>query len=243
MMRMMRPGKGTRMFITGRHFVIGVCLVCCAASAANAAPIGYAFSGTLSQPYDGSTQFSGTFYYDTNLLPFEMKTPPPTLGATEYVGAPFGNGVAGLTFNLPGNLTTSELSPNGDLTNPSVVVTHTQSSDSIEISQTFDGAPGQGLTGNVSLQNNNLLQAGPFSSTNLPTGLSLADFSLGGNFLLQGTIGNGPNLNIFGTITSMTPLSAGSDAPVPEPSTILVFLVMGAGLALRLRKNAARRNA
>jgi PEP-CTERM motif len=231
------------MLITGRHFVIGVCLVCCAASAANAAPIGYAFSGTLSQPYDGSTQFSGTFYYDTSLLPFQMTTPPPTLGSIEYVGAPFGNGVVALSFNLPGNLTTSVLSPNGDLTYPSVVVTHTQSSDSIDISQSFDSAPGQGLTAYVSLQNNNLVQAAPFSSTNLPTGLSLANFSLGGNFLLEGTIGNGPNLNIFGTITSLTPLSASSDAPVPEPSTVLVFLVMGAGLAVRLRKNGERRNA
>ena len=44
-----------------------------ATAPANAAPIGYAFSGTLSQPYNGSTQFSGTFYYDTNLLPFEME--------------------------------------------------------------------------------------------------------------------------------------------------------------------------
>ncbi len=231
------------MFITGRHFVVGVCLVCCAASAANAAPIGYAFTGTLSQPYDGSTQFSGTFSYDTNLLPFGINTPPPTLGSIEYVGAPFGNGFVGITFNLPGNLTTSFLSPNGDLTYPSVVVTHTQSSDSINISQSFDSAPGQGLTGFVSLQNNNLVQAGPLSSTSLPTGLSLADFSLGGVFLLEGSIGNGPNLNISGTITSMTPLSASSEAPVPEPSTILVFLIMGAGMALRLRKHSERRNA
>ncbi len=107
------------MFITGRHFVIGVCLVCCAASA-HAAPIGFAFNGTLSQPYDGSTQFSGTFYFDTNLLPFGINTPPPSSGSVAYVGAPFGNGVVALSFNL-GNLASLTRSPNGDLTYPSVV--------------------------------------------------------------------------------------------------------------------------
>jgi hypothetical protein len=63
------------MFInTVRHFAMGACLVCCGASA-NAAPVSYAFSGTLSQPYNGSSQVSGTFTYDTDLTRMALTEP------------------------------------------------------------------------------------------------------------------------------------------------------------------------
>jgi hypothetical protein len=222
------------MFIAVRHFIVGICLMCCVASA-SASPVGYAFSGTLSQPYDGSTQFSGSFYYDTSLVSIGVLTPPPTLGSIEYQGEPTRDGGVNVSFNLPGNLGSAWLSPNGEYTYPYVVVTHTQSNDSFAVNQTFDGQPGQGLLAVVTLGNNNVTQPGPFSSTSLPSSLNLGDFNLGAQFFLYGTTSpSGPYINISGTITSLT--GDGDPAAVPEPSSVLVFLVLGTGLALRLSK-------
>ena len=59
-----------------RHWVMPALLATCVTSA-NASPITYSFSGTLSQPFNGSSLFSGTFTYDTDLPTYPGINPSP----------------------------------------------------------------------------------------------------------------------------------------------------------------------
>jgi len=231
--------KGTRMFTNAlRHFVMIVCLVCCVSSA-NAAPVSYAFSGTLDQPYNGSSQFSGTFTYDTDLPLYPGITPFP--GWSYYSGVPADptEPVLSLTFKL-GNTASSSF---GNIVQDELVVAHTQSNDAFYINETFSYTGGQNLTANIGMVNNNLVYRGPFNSTAPPSSLSLTSFSMGAQLILQGTTAGGQYESVVGTITSLTPLTGGGGPPsVPEPASVLVFLVMGAGFAVHLRTSASRRN-
>jgi hypothetical protein len=221
-----------------RHFVMVVCLACWVSSA-NAAPVGYAFSGTLDQPYNGSTQFSGTFTYDTDLPLYPGITPFP--GWSYYSGVPANptEPVLSLTFNL-GNTPSSSF---GSIVSDELAVTHTQTNDGLYINETFSNAGVQNLSANIGMVNNNLVYQGPFNSTDPPSSLNLANFSMGAQLTLTGTPAGGLYENITGTITSLTPLTGGGGPPsVPEPSSVLVFLALGAGFTMQLRTRAGRRN-
>jgi hypothetical protein len=224
------------MFINSvRQFVIGICIVC-GASSASAAPITYTFGGTLNQPYDGSTQLSGTFTYDP-ATQVNGNTTPPTNGTNGYMGIPAYPVI--LNFNVGGAPTWTNF---GTVVLSSVMITHTQTNDQFILNETFSNEPGQNLGAEIVLSNNNTVQPGPFSSTALPSSLNLASFNLGAQFTLQGSNGQFQNLDVTGTITSLTPLASGGGGGggnVPEPSSVLVFLALAGGLAVRLR--ASRR--
>jgi hypothetical protein len=199
-----------------------VCFMGCG-SFAEASPVGYAFSGTLAQPFDGSTQFSGTFKYDTNLPPDPNINPSP--GWSYYLGTPTdpSSPPVSLTFNL-GNTSSSSF---GSADNIEVVVAHTPSSDGFFINEQFPFQGRQNLTAEIGLANNNLAQPGPFKSSSLPSSLNLTDFSIGGNLTFWGTTADGQQVNVVGTVTSLVP-----DLNAPETATLAVFIVLGAGLCL-----------
>jgi len=209
-----------------------VCLACWVAPAL-ASPITYAFSGTLSQPYGGSSQFSGNFTYNTDLPLYPGIQPFP--GWSYYSGVPSDPSApaVSLAFSV-GNTPSSSF---GNVVNDEVIVAHTQSSDGFYIYEQFSYRGGQNLSAEIGMSSNNLVQRGPFTSTNPPSSLNLADFNNGANLTLWGTTADGRQINVVGTITSLVEVSA-----IPEPSSLLVFIVLGAGLFRRLRTSSCRRN-
>jgi len=222
------------MFTNGiRRLGLMVCIVCCV-SPAQASPISYAFSGTLSQPYGGSNQFSGTFTYDTDLPPYPGIQGSP--GWSYYWGVPSDptEPPVSLTFTL-GNTPSSSF---GNIVNEELVVAHTQSSDGFFIQEKFSYAGGQNLSAEIGMSNNNLLQRAPFNSSNPPSSLNLANFDIGSNLTFWGKTADGQQVNVVGTVTSLVAVSA-----VPEPTSLLVFfMVLGAGLSRCLRTNPCRQN-
>ena len=196
-----------------------------------ASPISYGFSGTLAQPFDGATTFSGSFTYDTD-LPIYPGLGGGYPGWSYYSGVPAdpSEPVLSLTFNV-GNLSSASLLP---VEMDDLVVSHTQLSDSFDIQETLSYAKGQNLTATFGMSSNNLVERAPFSSTDPPPSLNLADFS-GANFSLEGTTAAGQQLNVIGTVTSLVPLSD-PQVPVPEPGSVLIFVVAGAVAWVRLRR-------
>ena len=177
---------------------------------APAAPITYeySFSGTLAQPYNGSNQFSGTFSYNTSLLP-GYQTP----GMGDYID-PTAQAVS-LSLNI-GNTSSSTFGPVETVVPPSVGVGHSPKMDSFSIGEGFSGS---GAEVRISMINDNTIAPGPFNSTSLPASLDLASFNMGAGVYFQGPDDNGQT---FGTITSLVPI------PVPEPSNLLIFAALGA---------------
>jgi hypothetical protein len=222
---------------SARRLGLMVCLLC-GVSSVQATPISYEFSGTLDQPYDGSTQFSGTFVYDTDLPLYPGINPSPGLSYYSGVPADPTEPVVSLTFNL-GNTSSSSF---GTIASDEVIVTHTQSNDAFDIEEEFSGTGGQNVLANIGMVNNNLVQRGPFTSTDLPSSLNLSDFSMGAQLDVTISTAGGQQETVVGTITSLTPLGIDGQ-PVPEPASLLVFfLVLGAGLSRRLRLRTCRGN-
>jgi PEP-CTERM motif len=220
-------------FAVGPLSLVGFLLL--AVSTADASPVSYAFTGTFQQPFDGSTQFSGTLVYNTNLPAYPGIQPSP--GWSYYSGVPTDPSapVSSLTFQI-GNTSSSSF---GSLNNLEVIVAHTQGSDGFFLQEQFLGPSGSFLTAELGMANDNRVQGGPFASSALPASLNLSDFSIGADLTLNGQDASGQGFNVVGTITSLTPIGQ-----VPEPSTGLVFAVLGAGLvglhraAMRLRTSS-----
>ena len=78
------------------------------------------------------------------------------------------------------------------------------------------------------------------SSISLGTGNGSATFSLPSSILLAPSTSNGGQTSAQGLVTSS---STGSEAPVPEPSTIALFLTTVGGLGLRRYVLSRRRSA
>jgi hypothetical protein len=196
------------------------------ASQASADALTYDFSGTLSQPYNGSTQFTGTLTYDTD-LPLNPATAPYP-GLAGYTGVPLDptEPVLSLTFNL-GNTPSSSF---GTVQSDELLIDHASSNDSFTIYETLGGSGKQTVSVELELWNNNLVTRGPFSSSNPPPSLNLADFGGGAGFSVWGYTGDAETTNIYGTVNSLTSPSwqpPGTQTPVPEPASALVFLVVG----------------
>ena len=121
------------MFANGVRRLILIAGLVCGVSSAQASPITYDFSGTLSQPYNGSTQFSGTLTYDTDLPAYPGIV--PSAGWSYYSGVPTDPTapVVSLTFNL-GNTASSSF---GNIVNDEVIVAHTQNTDAFFIYEQF----------------------------------------------------------------------------------------------------------
>jgi hypothetical protein len=215
------------MFTTSVRWIGLITILVCGASSAQAVPITYAFSGTLSQPYDGSSQFSGTFTYDTD-LPVNTNIPPyPDM--TYYSGVPADptEPVLSLTFTL-GNTPSSSF---GYIDSDELSVTHQPSgSDAFDISEQFIANSGSGsgpssVFAGIGMTNNNLVQRAPFTSTSPPSSLNLANFSMGASLTVEMNFSNGTGQMYAGTITSLEAVTA-----TPEPASFLVFGILGAGL-------------
>jgi hypothetical protein len=189
------------------------------ASMAGASPVTYQFSGTFPQPVFGSTQFSGTFTYDTNL--------PPYPGAAQDATHAYYAGADGTPIAMTLNLGTSGTNPLGTPTNSELVVTHSPSYDELNLDMTYRSSTGQTSYATVGLLNNNGVANGPFTSLAPPSSLGVGDFNMGTQLILNGTGGTSPTA--VGTITSL------SATTVPEPAALVVFAGLAAGLALRRR--------
>jgi hypothetical protein len=197
-------------------------------SAAKASPVSYTFSGTLAQPFNGSTQFSGTLSFDTNLPPHSGIQPSP--GWSYYSGIPADGSSSPvfLTFNL-GNTPSSSF---GNVVNSEVIVAHTPTSDGFFVYQQYPFAGTQNLSAEFGMSNNNLTQPGPFNASTPPGSLNLADFNVGANLTLWGETADGQQVQAVGTIASLIPPRM---PPVPEPAPFVLFAVLGAGLIARRR--------
>jgi hypothetical protein len=211
----------------GRRVGIAVCaLLGVVAREAGASPVTYQFNGRFSQAEFGSTQFSGTFTYDTNLPLY----PGAAQDATHHYYAGADGTPVAMTLNLgsPGN------NPLGTPTNSELVVTHSPAYDELNLDVSYRSTTGnQTNTATIGLLNNNGLAPGPFTSLDPPPSLSLSGFNLGNQlilFLPDGTTGT-----VVGTITSLSPLTS-----VPEPASALVFGAIVAGLVSRRARNGRR---
>jgi hypothetical protein len=221
--------KGARMFTAGVRWLCVIACLVCGASPALASPITYAFSGTLNQPYNGSTQFSGTLTYDTDLSLNPQVQPYP--GWSYYLGtAPASSEpAASLTFHLGGTSSSSF----GPVANIEVIVAHTPSNDSFNLFEQFSPANGLPVWANFGISNNNTIKSAPFSSTSLPGGLNLPDFSNGASLSFGILPASGPEQVYSGTITAMV--------PTPEPASVLIFGMLGVGLWASRRARRGRR--
>ena len=216
-----------------RFFLTIVCLVGCVSSA-DASALTYEFSGTLSQPINGTSQFSGTFTYDTDLSPYPGALATPGWGY--YAGVPANSTEPPVSLNFSlGNINYTTA---GNISADEVMVAHTTSYDAFYVGEIFNGPASSNLHASIGLVNENLIQQGPFTSTNLPSGLNLGQFSNGASFVVTGTTADGQQVNINASITSLTAI--GSESPVPEPGSILVFLLAGAGLVWHRRRSVRR---
>jgi hypothetical protein len=212
------------MFTNGIRSIALIATLACCITPAHGSAYTYAFSGTLSQPYDGSSQFSGTFTYATDLPPYPGTTPWP--GTAAYSGVPNDptEPVVSLIFTL-GNTPSSSF---GTLSSDEVLVDHNlggtpAGGDLFELTEQFIKGGNQSVYATIGLGNDDLVQRAPFSSTALPTSLSLADFSMGGSFTVEFMTAGGQETNVYGTITSLSEVSGAPTPNVPEPSSLVVF--------------------
>jgi hypothetical protein len=223
------------MFTDGLRWIGLIAVLVCGVSPARATPITYAFSGTLKQPYNGSSQFSGTFTYDTDLPLNPMVQPYP--GWSYYAGTPanVSEPPLSLTFNL-GNTPSSSF---GTMQNIEMIATHTQGGyDGFYIEGQLLSNSGSGgqqsVFADIGMVNDNSIQSGPFTSTTPPLSLNLASFSMGAQLVVTISPSNGQGAEDVGTITSLVETSA------PEPASLLVFGILGVGLWHRHRRASER---
>ena len=212
--------------------------------------ISYDFSGTLSQPYDGASTFTGTFTYDTDLQ--LSPTIAPSANGIYYSGTPVNptEPLVSMTFNL-GN-TPSSTFGGGGISEQEVFVSHQQGTPyptaSQDVFQIYEkvGTGSDAVYAELTLTNNNLVQPAPLTSDSPPSQLSLSDFSMGGTLALWG---GGPDagprgLDELGTVTALgggtTSASGGSESPVPEPASLVVFASLGAAFCAFVRRNRGR---
>jgi hypothetical protein len=213
------------MFTTGIRWLSVITGLVFGVSPAFATPITYTFNGTLGQPYNGSTQFSGTLTYDTDLPLNPAVQPFP--GWSYYSGVPAdpSEPPLSLTFNL-GNTPSSSF---GNILNDELIVTHTSSNDGVYIQENFQSPAGPGgaqaVMAEFGMVNDNLVQRAPLGSTSPPTSLDLAGFSMGAQLNIYITPPDGQEVFVHGTITTL-----GGETMTPEPASLLVFSILGAGL-------------
>ncbi len=226
------------MFTTGVRWLGLIAVLVGGVSPAWAMPITYAFSDTLDQPYNGSSQFSGTITYDTD-LPLNPNVQPYP-GWSYYSGVPVdpSEPPLSLAFNL-GNTPSSSF---GTIESSEMIVTHTPGGyDGFYIEESFLSSSGSGsapsVFANIGMVNDNSIQSGPFSSTNPPLSLNLASFSMGAQLDVTISNSNGQQTAYIGTINSLVETSA------PEPASFLVFGILGAGLWRRHRRASERSKA
>jgi hypothetical protein len=222
------------MFTTRLLLIIAAICIACGSSTASASPISYAFSGTLMEPYNGSSAFSGTFTYNTSLQPLPDVQPYP--GWSYYSGVPTDptDPPVSLNFNV-GGVSSSSF---GNVSNLELIVTHTNTGDGFYIEENLTSPSGQATFANIGMVNINAVQPGPFGSTDPPSSLSLSSFSMGPQLDLMIGYGTSDHVTtVVGTITSLTQILP---APVPEPGSLPVFAILAAPLVCAARSKVCR---
>jgi hypothetical protein len=225
------------MFTNRIQWIASIAVLAWCVAPAHGSALTYAFSGTLWQPYNGSTQFSGTFTYDTDLPPYPGSNAYP--GSAAYSGVPYDptEPPVSLTFTL-GNTPSSSF---GTVSSDEVLVDHNlggspQGGDLFGITQQYNEIGGVTAFAKIGFGNDDLIQSAPFSSTAPPSSLSLAAFSMGGNLVIEFVSQQDQVPSVFGTITSLTLISS-SQTPVPEPSSLLIFAGLAAAICAHRRVN------
>jgi len=213
------------------------------AGQATASPMSYAFTGTLSTPFNGSNQFSGTVTFEANppLSGYAANWPPTTpINPSGEARVSLLNESADITLNAGGQtFQFSNQDPNtaGQLVINGVSYAQAQATPSPHPPEDQIGIEGQSR-GSDSL--NAWSTSFSISFHNLSSWENIADFSTLqfiptlSEVRLSYSVSNGETYNGSGTITSFTPI----ETPTPEPSTWLIALLAGGAAALRLRRTA-----
>jgi hypothetical protein len=217
------PEKDFRMIIRPVSLLVSA-LVCLVASA-HASPITYDFSGTLAQPYKGSSLFSGSFSFDSSMAGFG--------GArlvSGYEGASASLTIGGQTYQFQNVL----IDPygNGHLQYPvgqAPNVWYQFDHNSNGTGDSFDLHANNGVnTGSVPLPAAAMTihLADPTGTALLPSDLTLPSLDLDRFSVRQ--FGFSPSPYAPAMVGTITALQA-----VPEPSAFAFVLVAGLGLVVR----------
>lgn len=215
-------------------------------SVARAEPLTYQFGGTLTQPFEGSSQFSGTFTYDTSSPLFGTQSDPTVATYSGALGTPMS-----ATFTLGGLSSTSLGTPEG----ATLAVFHRPTEDAFIIEFRYpepaDAGPFPAVPQvAIGFRNNNVVGINPLNSTSIPSMLNLSAFNDGGQINYQQPIDHAQMVNLVsGTITSLQ-LVSGNPTPdpgpgpvnsVPKPTSLCLFGALGLGECLRRACRRIRR--
>ena len=191
---------------------------------ATASPISYAFTGTLSKPFNGSREFNGT-------VTFESKPTEDLSAGNTWATV---NEHADISLNAGGH--TIEFSSQNSVYDRGRLyagVSPSWSSNPTGPRQDEIAILGSAALNLPALGGANfaITSYTPSSSQDL-SDLTTLNFNPGTSSVTLRYDSNGENYDGTGTITSFTPIAT------PEPSTWLIALLGGGAAALRLRRSA-----
>jgi hypothetical protein len=196
----------------------------CLVTSAQASPITYDFSGTLAQPYKGSSLFSGSFSFESSTSGYSGSSL-----VSGYAGASASLTIGGQTYQFQ-NVTTDS----GSSQTPNVWYQfdhNTSTGDAFTLlannGVSTGAAASPGATMTIHLYD-------PTGTALLPTGSTLPSLDLNHFSIRQLSFSSASTSSgMLGTITTLQ--------AVPEPS-VLAFVTL-VGLGLFLRRGASYRNA
>ncbi len=213
-----------------RAAVIALGLVAWTATGATAAPLSYTTSGQV----DTTTGVSGT-----NVVSFvplstgntvDLSTGQTNVGLGNFVISPLAAGVTTTYSNTPVQISFMPASYGS---------TSVSSDPPVVVSGMLNGVVNGPSSSTVTATLNNP----PNGMFSLGSGNGTADFSLPTNtLLLAPSTSNNGTTSAQGLVTSST-TQPNSESPVPEPSTIALFLTTVGGLGLRRYVLSRRRPA
>lgn len=197
-----------------------VCLV----TSAQASPITYDFSGTLAQPYSGSSLFSGSFSFESSTAGIGGSTL-----VSGYAGASASLTIGGQTYQFQNNTVGSSSSgQNQSAAGPTPNVWY-QFNHSSSTGDSFDLLANNGVTAGsaqspASMMSIHLEDSNGTALT--PSGLTLPSLDLNQFSVRQLTFSPSPDTPaMLGTITTLQ--------AVPEPSVLAFVFLVGLGLVVR----------
>jgi hypothetical protein len=230
--------KKRRFAMKIRPLLLAALILCGTASRGTASPISYEFSGTLAQPINGSTAFSGTVSYDPTVSGLSNGN-----SFSSSVGANATLIVGGQSFDFVDHSFSAQGSPSsyqfdanskGQGDNFTFVgpVSASVAPSATNPPNTDTSAEGASMTLHLGDPSGTTF---PSSSPNLPA-LNLSNFSvreLNATIIWPSTGGMNSTppsgTTLTGTITSLSP----EPQAAPEPSTLALCAMIGIGLAVR----------
>jgi hypothetical protein len=201
------------------------CALAFLVSSAQASPITYDFSGTLAQPYKGSSLFSGSFSYEHSSPGFSTGT---VASGTEGARATLSIGGQTYTFqNLTVNPESGTAHPVDAAPNVWWMFNHNNGSGG----DTFDLHANNGIGANpptAPMAAMTIHLADPTGTAFPASGLTMPSLNLNNFSVRQFSFSASPGTTaMVGTLTSLQ--------VVPEPSTIAMAVLVGLGLVLKRR--------